>query len=70
MSARRSTSMKTATGNDNEKKSNYVLKFLRPDLAFVQQLRYAKADRYAYNVITTSSCVPARLQPGVGNLNH
>ena len=42
----------------NEEKSNYVLKFLRPDLAFVQQLRYAKADRYAYNVITTSSCVP------------
>jgi len=42
----------------NDEKSNYVLKFLRPDLAFVQQLRYAKADRYAYNVRTTSSCVP------------
>ena len=42
----------------NEEKSNYVLKFLRPDLAFIQQLRYTKADRYAYRVITTSSCVP------------
>lgn len=42
----------------NEEKSNYVLKFLRPDLAFAQLLRYAKADRYAYSVTTTSSCVP------------
>ena len=42
----------------NEENSSYVLKFLRPDLAFIQQLRYAKADRYAYSVITTSSCVP------------
>ena len=42
----------------NDEKSNYVLKFLRPDLAFIQQLRYTKADRYAYRVITTSSCVP------------
>ena len=42
----------------NEEKSNYVLKFLRPDLAFVQLLRYTKADRYTYRVITTSSCVP------------
>ena len=42
----------------NEENSSYVLKFLRPDLAFAQQLRYAKADRYAYSVITTSSCVP------------
>ena len=42
----------------NEENSSYVLKFLRPDLAFVQLLRYAKADRYAYSVITTSSCVP------------
>ena len=42
----------------NEEKSNYVLKFLRPDLAFIQQLRYTKADRYTYHVITTSSCVP------------
>lgn len=42
----------------NDEKSNYVLKFLRPDLAFAQLLRYAKADRYAYSVITTSSCVP------------
>ena len=42
----------------NEENSSYVLKFLRPDLAFVQQLRYTKADRYAYRVITTSSCVP------------
>ena len=42
----------------NEENSSYVLKFLRPDLAFAQQLRYTKADRYAYRVITTSSCVP------------
>ena len=42
----------------NEENSSYVLKFLRPDLAFAQLLRYAKADRYAYSVITTSSCVP------------
>ena len=42
----------------NEEKSSYVLKFLRPDLAFIQLLRYAKADRYAYSVTTTSSCVP------------
>ena len=42
----------------NEENSSYVLKFLRPDLAFAQQLRYTKADRYAYSVITTSSCVP------------
>ena len=42
----------------NEENSSYVLKFLRPDLAFIQLLRYAKADRYAYSVITTSSCVP------------
>ena len=42
----------------NEEKSNYVLKFLRPDLAFIQLLRYAKADRYTYSVTTTSSCVP------------
>ena len=42
----------------NEENSSYVLKFLRPDLAFIQQLRYAKADRYTYRVITTSSCVP------------
>ena len=42
----------------NEENSSYVLKFLRPDLAFIQLLRYAKADRYAYSVTTTSSCVP------------
>ena len=42
----------------NEEKSNYVLKFLRPDLAFIQLLRYAKADRYTYRETTTSSCVP------------
>lgn len=42
----------------NEENSSYVLKFLRPDLAFAQLLRYAKADRYAYSVTTTSSCVP------------
>ena len=42
----------------NEENSSYVLKFLRPDIAFTQQLRYTKADRYAYSVITTSSCVP------------
>lgn len=42
----------------NEENSSYVLKFLRPDIAFTQLLRYAKADRYAYSVITTSSCVP------------
>ena len=58
MFARRSISKKTATGSAMKKKSNYVLKFLRPDLAFIQQLRYTKADRYTYRVITTSSCVP------------
>ena len=42
----------------NDEKSNYVLKFLRADLAFAQLLRYAKADRYSYSVTTTSSCVP------------
>ena len=42
----------------NEENSSYVLKFLRPDLAFIQLLPYAKADRYAYSVTTTSSCVP------------
>ena len=42
----------------NDENSSYVLKFLRPDLAFAQLLRYAKADRYSYSVTTTSSCVP------------
>lgn len=42
----------------NKENSSYVLKFLRPDLAFAQLLRYAKADRYAYRETTTSSCVP------------
>ena len=42
----------------NEVNSNYVLKFLRSDLAFVQQLRYTDTKEYDYDNSTTSTFVP------------
>ncbi|GAB6977063.1 hypothetical protein JCM15124A_19700 [Prevotella falsenii] len=42
----------------NAVNSNYVLKFLRSDLAFVQQLRYTDTKKYDYDNSTTSIFVP------------
>lgn len=42
----------------NEVNSNYVLKFLRSDLAFVQQLRYTDTKEYDYDNSTISTFVP------------